>query len=77
MYARNSILTSIIDRQMESFAENGIFDKTLKTMKNDCHENFAVVSFGFVKILFIILVTGFALSLVILILEKLKIQSIK
>ena len=71
MYAKNSMLTKIFDREMQHILEKGIDKKLLHEHELDCpSDDFTSVGLDFVMILFIILIIGLIFAVIIFIVEK-------
>ena len=75
MYPKNSLLQPLFDQYMLELYQTGIVQKIEKkhTIETFCTEGngYIMISFGFVKILFIVLSVGVSISVIIALFEKL------
>lgn len=75
MYPKNSLLQPLFDQYMLELYQTGIVKKIEKkhTIETFCTEGngYIMISFGFVKILFIVLSVGVSISVIIALFEKL------
>ena len=76
MYPKNSLLQPLFDQYMLELYQTGIVQRIEKshTFEKFCGEEgngYIMISFGFVKILFIVLSVGVSISVIIALFEKL------
>ena len=78
MYPKNSLLQPLFDQYMLELYQTGIVQRIEKshTFEKFCEEGsgYIMISFGFVKILFIVLSIGVSISIVIALYEKLSLS---
>ena len=74
VYPKNSLLQPLFDKYMLKLYQNGIINRIedFHTTRKYCTENngYLIIQFGFVKILFILLLIGISTSLIIGLYEK-------
>ena len=74
IYPKNSLLQPLFDKYMLKLYQNGIIKRIedFHTARKYCNENngYLIIQFGFVKILFILLLIGISTALLIGLYEK-------